>query len=138
METASVIVRTKKDSSSTSTEIVKVNELPKSFFDYFEWTKQALCLKVPRQMADEMFYAASSADQGKVICKCCPVKDECLIWALMYKEEGVWGGTTDQERKRLLPRYNIKELTSRAVHFGVYSPKRTVQEIRDALFQEAG
>lgn len=130
MQTASITkVDTKKDSPTT--EIKSVAELPREFFDYFTWSKKALCSGVQITM----FYTASSAGMAKVICGSCPVKDECLIWALMYKEEGIWGGTTEDERKSLVPKYNISALTARAVHLGLYFPKRSAQEIRESFAQ---
>lgn len=115
---------TKKDNSPT-----KVDELPISFFDYFEWTKDAVCVRFQLSM----FFTASSSQMAKTICHHCPVKSQCLTWALMYKEEGIWGGTTFEERRRLLPYYNIEALKSRAVHFGVYYPKRSAKEVRESL-----
>ncbi len=41
---------------------------------------------------------------GKAICKPCPAKKDCLYYATFVtpvKEEGVWGGTTSKERRRL-------------------------------------
>lgn len=34
-------------------------------------------------------------------CGTCPVRRECLAYALANKVEGVWGGTTDIDRKHL-------------------------------------
>lgn len=126
MQTASIKVETKKDSPSTE---LPVNELSTDFFDYFEWSKSAICTGVELSM----FFTASSTGMAKVICQVCPVKRECLIWALMYKEEGVWGGTTYDERRSLFPKYNINALISRAMRLGVFYPKRSAQEIRESL-----
>lgn len=39
---------------------------------------------------------------GRAICKGCPVRPECLEHALRVPEtEGLWGGLTPPERKRL-------------------------------------
>ena len=39
------------------------------------------------------------------ICAGCAVPEECLEWALTARAAfGVWGGTTEQERRRLLRR----------------------------------
>lgn len=39
---------------------------------------------------------------AKEVCGGCPVRDHCLTWALDHPEErGVWGGTTDRERRHL-------------------------------------
>jgi WhiB family redox-sensing transcriptional regulator len=39
--------------------------------------------------------------KAKAVCGPCVYKDECLIWALEKNEIGVWGGTTEHERRRL-------------------------------------
>jgi WhiB family redox-sensing transcriptional regulator len=42
--------------------------------------------------------------RAKAICKDCPVKLECLQHALDNDEAGIWGGTTEKERRSLLRR----------------------------------
>lgn len=42
-------------------------------------------------------------DAAKVICHTCPVKHDCLEYALEAREAyGIWGGLTELERKALL------------------------------------
>lgn len=38
---------------------------------------------------------------AKAVCRRCPVRADCLDAALASGEVGVWGGTTDEERRRL-------------------------------------
>jgi len=39
---------------------------------------------------------------AKTLCGECPVKNACLQYALETKQEhGIWGGTTEEERRRL-------------------------------------
>lgn len=40
-------------------------------------------------------------EAAKAICSGCPVAKECLAFALKNSEMGIWGGTTDEDRKRL-------------------------------------
>lgn len=41
--------------------------------------------------------------RAKAICNECPVRAECLDWALTTKEpHGVWGGFSESERKAVL------------------------------------
>jgi WhiB family redox-sensing transcriptional regulator len=41
--------------------------------------------------------------QAKAICGRCPVRDECLEYALRTREQhGVWGGLNEYERRALL------------------------------------
>lgn len=40
---------------------------------------------------------------AKAICAECPVRPECLDFALRIREQhGIWGGTTESERRQLL------------------------------------
>jgi WhiB family redox-sensing transcriptional regulator len=43
-------------------------------------------------------YIASAA---KKICTTCPYVAECLAWALANNEIGIWGGTTENDRRRM-------------------------------------
>ena len=45
----------------------------------------------------------SLADEAKMICGTCPVRQPCLEHALATREKhGVWGGLTERERRRVL------------------------------------
>jgi WhiB family redox-sensing transcriptional regulator len=46
-----------------------------------------------------------AAVAAKKICSGCFVKGQCLDFALAHHEVGIWGGTTDKERKRIQARY---------------------------------
>jgi WhiB family redox-sensing transcriptional regulator len=44
-------------------------------------------------------------DRALAICATCPVRIECLEYALEARERfGIWGGLTDKQRRRLLRR----------------------------------
>jgi WhiB family transcriptional regulator, redox-sensing transcriptional regulator len=44
----------------------------------------------------------NGAEAAKSVCEGCPVRVECLEYALEAEEEfGVWGGTTPAERRRM-------------------------------------
>lgn len=44
-------------------------------------------------------------DRARKICATCPVKAECLEYALSNRiDHGVWGGTSERERRRILKR----------------------------------
>lgn len=65
------------------------------------WQKRAAC----RGLDAEIFYPdpEEEADEAKGICAICPVHQHCLEHALTHRErEGVWGGYTERERRRLL------------------------------------
>jgi WhiB family transcriptional regulator, redox-sensing transcriptional regulator len=65
------------------------------------WRKRAAC----RGIDPEVFYPVSDEDEAweaKAICAQCPVRQACLEYALANRErEGVWGGTTERERRRI-------------------------------------
>lgn len=52
-------------------------------------------------------YDSPSANAPAIeICNRCPLKPECLEWALTHDEEGVWGGTGEADRRALLRKRN--------------------------------
>lgn len=57
----------------------------------------------------ELFFPHESdpADEAKAVCAVCPVRRECLAFALTHQVEGVWGGTTTAERRSLRRRHRI-------------------------------
>ncbi|MCW2940696.1 MAG: transcription factor WhiB [Actinomycetia bacterium] len=70
------------------------------------WTTYAACSGVDDP---ELFYpinytgpAVFLVTEAKMVCGRCIVRDECLAWALRAGEpEGIWGGTTPEERRHL-------------------------------------
>lgn len=66
----------------------------------YDWRIDALC----RQVGGEEFFPekGGSTVAVKRICARCPVKDECLEYALDNDERfGVWGGKSERERKKI-------------------------------------
>lgn len=54
----------------------------------------------------DLFYPARGDNDGfhaaKAVCDRCPVKAECLEFAMRFEEtEGIWGGTCGRERRAL-------------------------------------
>ena len=67
------------------------------------WRQKAAC----RGVDPGIFYPVSDedAEDAKLICAQCDVSELCLQWALDHREhEGVWGGTTERERRRIIRR----------------------------------
>ncbi len=65
-----------------------------------DWIEQANC----RCVDPELFFPArgGSTKEAKAVCKGCVVRDKCLNHSLVQGERfGIWGGTTEQERRRL-------------------------------------
>lgn len=69
------------------------------------WRTLAAC----RSVDPDLFFPISSSGpslaqvaQAKAICAGCPVRRECLAFALRtHQVHGVWGGLSEQERHRL-------------------------------------
>lgn len=49
---------------------------------------------------DKEFYQLQ-VDTAKAICADCPLKIQCLDYAVSARMQGIWGGTTEAERKLL-------------------------------------
>ena len=73
-----------------------------------DWRDRAAC----RGMDLELFFPVGNAGpallqigQAKQVCAGCPVRMPCLQWALdSGQEAGVWGGTSEDERRALRSR----------------------------------
>ncbi|MFZ0493984.1 MAG: WhiB family transcriptional regulator [Acidimicrobiia bacterium] len=67
------------------------------------WEAEAAC----RGMDPSIFFPLNEDDalEAVAVCRACPVRDECLSWALDTRERfGVWGGTTEKQRRSMLRR----------------------------------
>ena len=66
-----------------------------------EWVAEAIC---PQTDAEEFFpEKGSTAVVAKAVCWGCPVRIQCLDYAVEHNEShGVWGGFTPKERMRLV------------------------------------
>jgi WhiB family redox-sensing transcriptional regulator len=57
----------------------------------------------------------AAAYEAKQYCASCPVVMSCLLWALENKEFGIWGGSTEVERRRMKTRdsvnYHLRKLS---------------------------
>lgn len=65
-----------------------------------DWTERALCA----QTDPEAFFPEKGCStlDAKKVCRACEVRAECLQYALEHDERfGVWGGTSERERRAL-------------------------------------
>jgi WhiB family redox-sensing transcriptional regulator len=65
------------------------------------WRAQAAC----RGLDPIVFYPTTDdeVEVAKAVCDGCPVAGPCLEHALAVREkEGVWGGCTERERRRII------------------------------------
>ncbi|MFF5533689.1 WhiB family transcriptional regulator [Streptomyces cinerochromogenes] len=69
------------------------------------WRDHAAC----RHEDPDLFFpigttgpAQVQSEQAKAVCRHCPVRDQCLEWAMDTDQSiGIWGGTTELERRTL-------------------------------------
>ena len=83
---------------------MKILQIPD--FDRAPWTKDAAC----RGCSQVSFYPqrGEPAEPARAICASCPVREECLDFALRNRIlGGIWGGLSDKERRKI-PTYKAK------------------------------
>ena len=76
------------------------------------WAADALCADED----PEIFFPPNDdpAVQARRICGQCPVRDECLAYALEAREEfGIWGGLDPNERRNLKRRLQRRKAGTR-------------------------
>jgi WhiB family transcriptional regulator, redox-sensing transcriptional regulator len=69
-----------------------------------DWRHRAAC----RDEDPELFYPVGDSGpallqiaEAKAVCRRCPVIRDCLSWALVRENDGVWGGMSADERRVL-------------------------------------
>lgn len=70
-----------------------------------DWVQRAKC----KDEDPELFFpigttgpAAEQIERAKAVCVQCPVRQDCLEWALATGQDaGVWGGTSEEERRAM-------------------------------------
>ncbi len=66
-----------------------------------EWMAEGKCKNEP----PSRFFPSDGVgvDAARQLCATCPVKSPCLEYALRNRiDHGVWGGTSERERRRIL------------------------------------
>lgn len=68
-----------------------------------DWRHRANC----RDEEPELFFPVGTAgpalrqtEEAKAVCGRCPVREECLTWALVHQDFGIAGGLTEGERNK--------------------------------------
>jgi WhiB family redox-sensing transcriptional regulator len=78
---------------------VTVDEAPEEY----AWMLEARC----RGASPAEFFPSDGlgVESAQHVCQGCPVRTECLEYALLHRiEHGVWGGASERERRRILRR----------------------------------
>lgn len=77
-----------------------------------DWWEKAICKGMgfdlffppPYPLAETNSERTRRESRAKVICRQCPVKQQCLQDSLVWGDDGVRGGTTPSERRRMITR----------------------------------
>jgi hypothetical protein len=80
---------------------VDLRALPQEVTPPDSWQDQGACYGID----PEIFFPTTEEEAGLALAHCgvCGVRDLCLAWAIRSGERyGVWGGTTEQHRRRLI------------------------------------
>ena len=80
---------------------IDVQELPEQVSPPDHWQERSACYGLD----PEVFFPTTEEEAGLALsyCAVCEVREVCLAWAVRNGERyGVWGGTTEQHRRRLI------------------------------------
>ena len=87
----------------TAVPIVEVEVTVEETPDEYAWMFHARC----RGISPAEFFPSdgTGVETAQRVCAVCPVRSECLEYALLNRiEHGVWGGASERERRRILRR----------------------------------
>ena len=84
----------------------------------YRWRKDAAC----RDTSPDLFFPVGTTGQALIqiaqaqaVCAKCPVQTECLQFALATNQDsGIWGGTTEEERRKLRRAYVARQKAATA------------------------
>jgi WhiB family redox-sensing transcriptional regulator len=84
----------------------------------YHWRDEASC----RDTNPDLFFpigttgqALVQIDNAKRVCQACPVQRDCLDFALATNQDsGVWGGTSEEERRKLRRQWVARQREARA------------------------
>ena len=77
-----------------------------------EWRRNAAC----RDTDPDLFFpigttgpAIEQIESAKAVCRSCDAQTLCLEYALATNQDsGIWGGTSEDERRKLRKQYNAR------------------------------
>jgi WhiB family redox-sensing transcriptional regulator len=80
---------------------IDIRALPRDVSPPNDWQERSACYGLD----PEIFFPTTEEEAGLALSYCgvCTVRDLCLSWSVRNGERyGVWGGTTEQTRRRLI------------------------------------
>jgi WhiB family redox-sensing transcriptional regulator len=98
---------------------------------HVNWREDIAC----RDADPDLFFPVGPAgpalrqvDEAKRICRTCPAQARCLAWALDHGvTDGVWGGTTEDERRAVWRLTRMLEITQEDDGGNSYHPAEHAQ-----------
>lgn len=72
----------------------------------------ATCQSLTPEEADDVFFpgAGGKPTKAKVLCASCPNEQKCLEYAIRYKLDGFYAGTTRKERDIMAEQFGIPQM----------------------------
>lgn len=99
-----------------------------------DWALQGACNHADPELffpVGNGYHALAQVEQAKAYCAACPVRAECLSFALSSGvEHGVWGGTTEEEREAVI---RFKSPRARDGHGRPKPPRGTMHGKREVV-----
>jgi WhiB family redox-sensing transcriptional regulator len=65
------------------------------------WMSGGACQREDPELFFPISAAAHLVTAAKAVCQACTVRAPCLSYALQTRQDGVWGGTTLEEREAI-------------------------------------
>jgi WhiB family transcriptional regulator, redox-sensing transcriptional regulator len=62
------------------------------------WMSRGACQHEDPELFFPISAAARLISAAKAVCQACAVRAPCLSYALQTRQDGIWGGTTQEER----------------------------------------
>lgn len=93
-----------------------------------EWQSEGLC-----RTKEELF--DKKPKEAKKLCRDCPVASECLHYAIIYRERGIWGATSDAERHMIIMKSPElrNQLIREAIQQGLYEVRFSIAQYIDSI-----
>jgi len=70
-----------------------------------EWMQRGLCAQ-PDAYNSDLWFPENTGPQGRIakaVCRQCPVRDQCLDYAISNGEKyGIWAGTSERKRRDMI------------------------------------
>ncbi len=90
-------------------KVIRYVQMLKMEFEQEDWMLEGGCVYSDTELffpVGSSMKAMKQANEAKAICMECPVVTECLEYAIRTNQDsGIWGGTTEDERKSIRRQY---------------------------------